>query len=194
VRVAFVPPTVRRVGETGVGAVVMESDVDVPSATVRVTPRAGLQVTNAGKDGVVWSGRLPAKQHTTVPVRMRAAKPGAQGLTVRLSSEMAEANATMSVTVPGFAKAAPAKASASHKQEPRPKEVSLVFHETEIREALYAVGRQTGQAIEVAPEVQGQRVNADLRDVPVEAALRIICEGTGYRFAPQAGGYKVTKP
>jgi hypothetical protein len=69
-----------------------------------------------------------------------------------------------------------------------------VFRETEVRDALLAVGRQTGVRIELAPEVKGQRVNADLQGVPMEAALRIICEGAGYRLTPQDGGYAVAKP
>ena len=194
VRVTFVPPSARRVGETGVGAVVLESDLYVPSATVRVAARPGLVVTNAGDDGVLWSGHLPVDQHTTLPVRMKADEPGTRGLTVSLSSGTPEANATLDVTVPGFIRIRPGPSTDADAARTAPRDVTLVFNETDICDALYAVGRQTGLRIELAPEVKGQRVNAELREVPAEAALRIICEGSGYRITPHDGGYRVWRP
>ncbi len=191
VRVMFFPPEKRQVGEHEVGAVVLESNADVPHVVLKVEPGGALRVTNAQSAGALYSGPLRANRRRTVPVVMVAEKPGPQNLRVTLSSREPVANAQMDIKVGSFARAAPA---ASPPPLPKPTGVTLVFRETEIRDALIAVGNQAGVNVVLAPDVGGQRVNVDLVDIPVRAALRILCEGAGYRVQPDDGGYRVTRP
>jgi len=195
VRLNFVPPKSREVGRAAVAAVVLEADVEVDDAVVKVTAMDRLQLTNASPSGVVYSGRLRAGQRTTVAVGMMAQEAGRQQLRITVRSRVPQANADVEVDVDGFT--APLDATMPMKPTADAAargDVSLVFGETEIREAILAVGRQAGVRVDVDEGVGGQRVNAQLQQVPAEAALRILAEEGGYRLEGDSGGYRVTKP
>ena len=59
--------------------------------------------------------------------------------------------------------------------------VNMLFFETDLREALSEISMQTGVNIMPDQTVSGV-VTADLQDVPLEQALKILLFGGGYSF------------
>ncbi len=193
IEVTFMPPKRREVGTTEIGAIVLKADRAVPHAVVRVTPGPGLSVTNAARSGVLFSGPLRANRRTTLAVGLQASRPGAQRLQISVDSDVPEANAKLDVRRLEYARGTgvpqPKPATA-----PRPRDVSVVFDETPIRDAFMAISRQADVIIDLAPEVTGTRVNAQLNRVPVEAAVRILCDEAGCDVTKDGVGYRVTVP
>lgn len=68
--------------------------------------------------------------------------------------------------------------------------VNNVFVDTDIRQALQDISRQTGVIIVADGTVEGF-VSADLRDVPLERALDILLAHYGYVYAKKDGYYLV---
>lgn len=60
--------------------------------------------------------------------------------------------------------------------------VNMLFFETDLREALSEISMQTGVNIMPDQTVSGA-VTADLQDVPLEQALKILLFGGGYPSA-----------
>jgi len=71
--------------------------------------------------------------------------------------------------------------------------VNTMFFETDLREALSEISLQTGVNIIPDQTVAGV-VTADLQDVPLEQALRIVLIGGGYTFRRIDGYYLVGLP
>ena len=71
--------------------------------------------------------------------------------------------------------------------------VTNVFADTDIRQALTDVASQTGVVIIPDATVQGV-VSADLQDVPLEDALRMLLVSGGYVFKKMPGYYLVGAP
>ena len=190
-RVDFVPPRTRQVGEIGVAALVMEPSRPIRRAEVRVEPQSEVAITNAGSDGVIFRGALPANRRTTVAVRMEPRKPGAHDMRIEVKTDVPAANTALEVHVAGFKPAMSAPAT----ENPEPRSgVNLVLDQTDIRAALHEVAQKAGVRVDVDPKVGGQRVNYSFYDVPAEAALRVLADEGGYRVAPDDGGWRVTKP
>ncbi|MBE3583828.1 MAG: secretin [Limnochordaceae bacterium] len=97
------------------------------------------------------------------------------------------------------APAAPAAASASGEAaqgqptEPGGPLVSVVFYETDLREALNEVATQTGVNIVVSDTVQGT-VTLSLSNVPLEKALRMMLMAGGYVWRKVDDFYVVGLP
>ncbi len=187
----FIPPKVREVGLTGTAAVVIEPQAEVGSAVVTVKPDTHLQVTNADPRGVVYSGRLRAQQRTTLALNLRATEAGTRGLRIGVASDRPDVRGRLDVEIPGFT---PAPADARRTVEKKSPDITIEFDETPVRDALLAVGRQSGLAVKVGPEVDGPRVNARFQEVPAEAALRMLCEEGNYSLEVRDGGFAVAGP
>jgi hypothetical protein len=191
IRVDFVPPRTRQVGEIGVAALVMEPSRPIRHAEVRVKPETGMDITNAREGGLIYRGELPANRRTTVAVRMEPQEPGAHDMRIELKTEIPAASTSLDVHVAGFKPAPPTQAP---QEQGGHGAVNLVLNQTEIRSALQQVGQEAGVRVDMDKGVGGQRVNYSFHDVPAEAALRVLADEGGYRVAPDDGGWKVTKP
>lgn len=75
----------------------------------------------------------------------------------------------------------------------KPKLITNVFMDTEIRQALRDISAQAGINIIADNTVQGY-VTADLKDVPVEKALEIVLAGGGYTYKWMGDYYLVGLP
>ncbi|NSW56692.1 MAG: zf-HC2 domain-containing protein [Armatimonadetes bacterium] len=187
----FIPPRVREVGRTGTAAVVIEPQSEVGSAVVTVKPDTHLKVTNADPRGVVYSGRLRAQRRTTLALNLVATESGTRELRIGVASERPEVRGRLDVEIPGFT---PAPADAAGDVERKSPDITIEFDETPVRDALLAVGRQSGLAVKVGPEVAGPRINARFQEVPAEAALRMLCEEGNYRLEVREDGFAVAGP
>lgn len=191
IRVDFVPPRTRQVGEIGVAALVMQPSRPIRHAEVRVKPSSDVQITNASDGGVIFRGALPANRRTTVAVRMEPLSAGAHDMRIELQTEVPAASTALDVHIAGFRSAPPAPAPQTANAR---RDVNLVLSQTEIRSALRQVGEKAGVRVDMDPTVGGQHVDYSFHDVPAEAALRVLADEGGYRVAPDDGGWRVTKP
>lgn len=191
IRVDFVPPRTRQVGEISVAALVMQPSRPIRRAEVRVRPESDVAITNAGRDGLIYRGELPANRRTTVAVRMEPRQPGAHDMRIELKTEVPAANTALEVHVAGFKPPVPAPTA---EVADRRNGVNLVLSQTDIRTALKEVAEKAGVRVDMDPTVGGQRVNYSFHDVPAEAALRVLADEGGYRVAPDDGGWRITKP
>jgi len=172
-----------------VGSIVVEPSQKLDKATLFVRGDEALQITNSDAEGVVYRGSLAATRNTFA-VRMIAREPGTRGLRVRLSSPTPGADASLKVSIPGFA----ARDDGADAAEDAADTVTFTFHGTDIRQALLAVAQRGKVRIEFGPGIGGEAVNVELRDVPVAAALRILCEEVGYRLEGAGREFRVSKP
>lgn len=191
IRVDFVPPRTRQVGEIGVAALVMQPSRPIRHAEVRVKPSSDVQITNASDGGLIFRGELPANRRTTVAVRMEPLQPGAHDMRIELQTDVPAASTALDVHIAGFKPAPPAPAPQTANAR---RDVNLVLSQTEIRSALRQVGEKAGVRVDMDPTVGGQHVDYSFHDVPAEAALRVLADEGGYRVAPDDGGWRVTKP
>ena len=77
----------------------------------------------------------------------------------------------------------------AHAQEDEPL-VNIMLFETDLREALNEISLQTGVTIIADQTVSGQ-VTADLQDVPLEKALRMILFTGGLSYRKVDANYIV---
>jgi len=75
----------------------------------------------------------------------------------------------------------------------KPKLITNVFIETDLRQALRDISAQAGVNIIADNTIQGY-VTADLKDVPVEKALEIVLAGGGYTYKWMGDYYLVGLP
>lgn len=91
----------------------------------------------------------------------------------------------------------PAAASGTGPVDARPAGPSAlinnVFYETDIRQALQDIAAQAQVTIVAEPEVSAY-ISCDLKDVPLEKALRIVLAGTGYVVTRTPDYYLVSSP
>lgn len=192
VEMVFVPPAQRTVGVPCVGSVVVRPGQSIDAATLYARGEEGLRVTNTSADGTLFKGALPPAR-TTFAVGMLAEEPGTHELSFRLQSASAEAEADLKASIPGFeprGQLGPAEALDGD----RAPTVTFVFRQRDIAEALRAVAQRGKVRLELGPDVSGEKVNVELRDVPVEAALRILCEAGGCTLHGGGGDYRITRP
>ncbi len=192
VEMVFVPPARRTVGVPSVGSVVIRPGEPMDAATLYVRGTESLRVTNASADGVLFKGALPPSR-TTFAVGMLAEEPGTHELSFRLRSPKAEAEADLKVRIPGFQLRGQLGPGDALDGNGAPS-VTFVFRQRDIAEALRAVAQRGKVRLELGPGVGGEKVNVELRDVPVEAALRILCEAGGCTLHGGGGDYRITRP
>ena len=193
VQVAFVPPDTRHVGKSLVAAIVLVSETDARGVVVKALPGDGLKVENADASGVLYRGDLHSQRRTTVAARVVASRPGTHNLRIVLTSDTPAVSADMEVDLPGFTRARPPETPEIEVDAGEAHDVSLVFSETDIRDALRAVADRGRVRVSLGPGVGGRRVSAYFQRVPAEAALRILADEVGYELTRHNGGFNVTE-
>ena len=69
--------------------------------------------------------------------------------------------------------------------------VTNVFQDTDVRQALATIAVQAGENLVPDATVSNNVVTLDLKDVPFEEALQMICNSGGYSFVNDGGCYLV---
>lgn len=183
-QLSFVPPTERTVGVAVVGELVIDSQAEC-EVTVLVETQGGLRVANA-PEGVLYRGPIRQGQVLRLPVRLVAAKAGTQGLRVKLVPDVATGKADLDISIPDFtgeAALAPGKAI-----------ISLKFADTPIEQAAREMATAAGARVVVHDEVAGHLITHDYSaGVPLDAALRILCDAAGCRVEERDGVYHILK-
>lgn len=193
-RVEFIPPHIREVGNACTAAIVLEADSYIPDAVVKASPGPGLRVLNTTADGTLHVGPLRANRRITVPLRLLADKPGSQALEISVTSDSPEANARIGAKLKDFTPPPPGAPQLAMKGSPSGDEVSLIFRETPIKDALRRVAEPGGHRLQFGPNVNGRRVDYTFHAVPAEAAMRILAQEAGCTLRRVEGGFMVTQP
>lgn len=183
VDIQVVPPARRVVGEVVAGTVVVKPDRDVATATVSAEGSASLEIVGAD-GGVIYHGPLKGGQRAELSVRMRAKRPGASQLTVRLKSPDPALNTRLVQTIIGFRQ----PLSTAKRM------IRLKFRNTPVREALTRIAAASGMKVTLSDEVDSQRTTHDFSaGVPAKEALVTVAEAGGYQVRERNGRFVVEK-
>lgn len=191
-QVALVPPATRQVGKSAVAAIVLVSETEAHGVIVKALAGDGLQVENVDAAGVLYRGDLRSQRRTTLAARVVASRPGTHHLRVVVTSDTPAVSADIEAELGGFGHAQAPEAPSVDADPEQGRDVTLVFSDTDIREALRAVADRGRVRLNLAPEVGGRPVSAHFQRVPAEAALRILADEAGYELRRENGGFSVT--
>lgn len=181
VQVSFIPPAERMVGVPGTGQVVVLGEAEA-EIVIRVQPGAGLRVKTA-EDGVLYRGPLRKGEKLQVPITMVAMAAGRKQLRLKLEADVAGVAADLEVLVPAFAGEASVAAES---------QVTLVFRDTPSARAIRDMAAAAGERVVLHEGVNGQLVSHDYSaGVPFKVALKVLCDGCGYRIEEKDGVYHI---
>lgn len=181
---SFQPPPERLVGELLVGEVIIESQAEA-NVTLTVEPKGVLRVNNL-HDGVLYQGPIRRGDKVKLPVRMVAGRPGGQRMHLSLKADVPGVAAELDVNIPDFKPQPP-------NRTPEPL-VTLIFDNVSSVRAIREMAAAANQRVVIHEGVEPEFVTQDYsKGVPFAAALRILCDGCGYRVEEREGVYHILK-